>query len=137
MTALADGFEAGVQDVEQELLARAVAQAATGVVGLQFVQVLVLGQELCKVLVGAEGIQVRKHGVALQVARRLDGQVLRVGEHGVHLLLQFLGRVARDRCSCPATSTSWPCRRCPAGACRPDFRAEESGAPPGCRHRYG
>ena len=60
---------------------------------LQLVEVLVLGQELGKVLRAAECIQIDEDGVALHLAGVLHAQVVRVGVHGHDLLLDVLGLV--------------------------------------------
>ena len=57
---------------------------------LQLVEVLVLGQELGKVLRAAERIQIDEDGVALHLAGVLHAQVVRVGVHGHDLLLDVL-----------------------------------------------
>ena len=57
---------------------------------LQLVEVLVLGQELGKVLRAAECIQIDEDGVALHLAGVLHAQVVRVGVHGHDLLLDVL-----------------------------------------------
>ena len=60
---------------------------------LQLVEVLVLGQELGKVLRAAECIQIDEDGVALHLAGVLHAQMVRVGVHGHDLLLDVLGLV--------------------------------------------
>ena len=60
---------------------------------LQLVEVLVLGQELGKVLRAAECIQIDEDGVALHLAGVLHAQVVRVGVHGHDLLLDVLGLI--------------------------------------------
>ena len=60
---------------------------------LQLVEVLVLGQELGKVLRAAERIQIDEDGVALHLAGVLHPQVVRVGVHGHDLLLDVPGLV--------------------------------------------
>ena len=108
LAALADGFKAVVEHVEEELLARAVAQAAALVVGLHFIQILVVRQELLEIAVLAEGIEIDEYGVlvfvflalgigidAAEVAGVFNIQVERVGKHTVDLLLEFLGRVGQ------------------------------------------
>ena len=60
---------------------------------LQLVEVLVLGQELGKVLRAAECIQIDEDGVAFHLAGVLHAQVVRVGVHGHDLLLDVLGLV--------------------------------------------
>ena len=57
---------------------------------LQLVEVLVLGQELGKVLRSAECIQIDEDGVSLHLAGVLHAQVVRVGVHGHDLLLDVL-----------------------------------------------
>ena len=60
---------------------------------LQLVEVLVLRQELGKVLRAAECIQIDEDGVALHLAGVLHAQVVRVGVHGHDLLFDVLGLV--------------------------------------------
>ena len=62
---------------------------------LQLVEVLVLGQELGKVLRTAECIQIDEDGVALHLAGVLHAQVVRVGVHGHDLLLDVLRLVGK------------------------------------------
>ena len=56
--AIADGLQLSLHDAVQELLHLHVAQTAALIVCLQLVEVLVLGQELGKVLRAAECIQI-------------------------------------------------------------------------------
>lgn len=90
LAAVADGLQLGLHDAVQELLHLHVAQTAALIVCLQLVEVLVLGQELGKVLRAAECIQIDEDGVALHLAGVLHAQVVRVGVHGHDLLLDVL-----------------------------------------------
>ena len=65
--AIADGLQLSLHDAVQELLHLHVAQTAALIVCLQLVEVLVLGQELGKVLRAAECIQIDEDGVALHL----------------------------------------------------------------------
>ena len=82
-----------VQHVEQEFFYLYISQAASGVVFLQLVQVLVFRQVLFKILITAEGIQVLEHGVAFQMTRVADLQVSRIGVHSHDLLFQHVLRI--------------------------------------------
>ncbi len=79
LAAVADGLQLSLHDAVQELLHLHVAQTAALIVCLQLVEVLVLGQELGKVLRAAECIQIDEDGVALHLAgsctRRWFGSV--------------------------------------------------------------
>ena len=76
LAAVADGLQLGLHDAVQELLHLHVAQTAALIVCLQLVEVLVLGQELGKVLRAAECIQIDEDGVALHLAGVLHAQVV-------------------------------------------------------------
>lgn len=92
----ADGGERLLEHLDEELLARAVAQAAAAVVVLHLLKVCIGGQVFGEHAVAAERIQIREHHVALDVAGVLDAQVLRVGEHpAVDLALDGLCIVAQ------------------------------------------
>ena len=92
---LADGFQAVVQHLHQELLALHVAQSAPAVVVLHLVQVLIVGPEIGKVVVGSEGIQIGEHHVAFHVSGVFHLQVGRVGIGRLHLFLHLFLRVAQ------------------------------------------
>ena len=68
LAAGADGLQLGLHDGVEELLDLHVAQTAALIVGLEFVEVLVLRQELGEVLRAAEGVQIGEDGVALHLA---------------------------------------------------------------------
>ena len=95
LATVADGLQLSLHDAVQELLHLHVAQTAALIVCLQLVEVLVLGQELGKVLRAAECIQIDEDGVALHLAGVLHAQVVRVGVHGHDLLLDVLGSSER------------------------------------------
>ena len=80
-TTLTDGFEFFLQNLIQELLYLHIAQTTTLIVCFHFVEVFVFGPIKSKVLRTAEGIEIRKHRVALNVSRIFHAQVSRVGIH--------------------------------------------------------
>ena len=93
--AAADRVERLVEDGDEELLDLHVAQTASAVVGLQFVERGVVRQMAGEVLRTAEGVEVGEDRVALDPARVLHAQVVRVGVHAHHLLAHLLGRIAQ------------------------------------------
>ena len=93
MTTLAHGLQELIEHLVQELLALHVAQTATLIVGLQFVQVLVLRPELGKVLIRGEGVKIGEHGVTLHMTRVIQVHMRRIGIHRAHLLPYLISRV--------------------------------------------
>ena len=94
--AFADWVKGFLEHVDEELLAGSVTETSAAVMLLHLVEVLVVGQILGKVVVGAEGVEVGEHHVALGVAGILDSQVSRIGEHlAVDLLFDGLGGVGK------------------------------------------
>ncbi len=80
-TSLAHRFEAIVEHIKQEFLAGAIAQTSAGIMILQRLEIGVIRQETCKIIIGAERIQIGEDGVALQVTGLLNREMLRVGVH--------------------------------------------------------
>ena len=65
--AIADGLKFFLKDVGQEALHLHIAQTATGIVRFEFVEVGIVGQVALEVLFLAEGVEIGKYAVALQV----------------------------------------------------------------------
>ena len=93
MTALAHRFQETVEHLQEELLALHVAQSATTVMILQLVEVLILRPEVGKVLIAGEGIEVGEHGIALDMSRVIEIDMLGVSVHGAHLLPYLVGGI--------------------------------------------
>ena len=82
-----------LHDVEEELLACTISQSAATVVVLHLLEVCILRKILREMLVCAECVEIGEYHVALNVTRVGDLEMLRVGVHAVHLLLDLLRRV--------------------------------------------
>ena len=93
-TTLTHGLKELVEHFVEEFLALHVAESAAPIVVFQLVEVLVFGPEVAEVVVGGESVEVGEYGVALDVARVVEIDVLGVGVHRAHLLPHFVGGVA-------------------------------------------
>ena len=60
---------------------------------LQLVEILILGQEISKILIGRERIEIGEHSITLHMARIVQVDVLWVGIHRTYLLPYILCRV--------------------------------------------
>jgi len=92
-TTLTDGLQRLLKHGGEELLYFHVAETATAVVGLQLVEVGIVGQVAAEMFLAAEGVEVGEDGVALDLSRVADTQVVGVGEHRLDFLLHFIGAV--------------------------------------------
>ena len=106
LAALAHRLKTVVEDIQEELLACAVAETATHVVGFHLVEIGIVRQELLEVIVCAESVEIDEDRVlvlmlhsgivcvcATEVSGVLDIEMERVGEHAVDLLLQLFWRI--------------------------------------------
>ena len=58
--------------------------------GLQFIQVLVIRQICCKMLITAERIQINEHRISFHLSRILHPQVIGIRKHGHDFLLYLI-----------------------------------------------
>ena len=92
MTAGTDGFQAVIENGNQELLALHVSKTSAAVVVLELVQILVLRPEFLKISVFAESIKIGEHSIAFYLSGILHAKMAGVSEHTLNLLLHlFLG----------------------------------------------
>ena len=77
-TTLTDGLQRLLKHGGEELLYFHVAETATAVVGLQLVEVGIVGQVAAEMLLAAEGVEVGEDSVALDLSRIADTQVVGV-----------------------------------------------------------
>ena len=86
MTALAHRLQELVEDLVQELLTFHIPQTTTTVVVFQLVEVLVFWQELRKVLILRESVEIGEDSVTLYMTGVVEVDMLRVGIHRAYLL---------------------------------------------------
>ena len=72
-----------------------VTQTASSVMSFEFVEILVVGQKLGKMLVGCKCVKIREHGVPFHLAFILDTKVIGVGKHRHNFRLYLVGRVRK------------------------------------------
>ena len=92
-TAFADGEESLLHDVIEEAFHLHVAEAASCIVVLHFLQAAVLRAEGGEVFISAERIEIREDRISFHMPRIVAAQMGRIGEHGHDLRLDILRRV--------------------------------------------
>ena len=89
-SSLTDWSKLRLHYIIQEFLNFYIAKTTSLIVSLQFIKILILWQELLKMLRPAESIQINKYRISFHASWILNPKMIRICKHGHDLLLNHI-----------------------------------------------